>query len=494
MPGYVWRPIEPLGNAENRIELGAMRPLYENWHAARKRIQESSQAQLADFNRKLIRRLSIETGILERLYDLDRGTTEVLVAHGFAEELITQSNTNIEPSRLIDLLRDQEAGIQLLIDCVAGNRAVTKGLIHELHAILTHHQETTTAVDQFGTRLDIPLVKGKYKQQPNNPRRAEGSIHEYCPPIHVESEMEQLLGWLTDYQEEDPVVVAAWAHHRFTQIHPYQDGNGRVARALTTLILLRSDLLPLVIDRDLRVEYLDALESADLGDLAPLAGMFARLESDAILRALSVDSDEEMTNQASLTSAVITSLQDKFSKRRLQKRTTLRHVNEVAIQLREQAKLLLRNSFDEIKKTVDAGFGKAESFVTDGGTDQGNGHWYKFEVASSARAAGKFANFAENHYFIKASIRAETERLVFIISFHHVGRELTGIMEATAFSLQESYEDSDDRKSVSGKFSLCSLEPFVYTHQTDVTKIADAFARWLDGSLALALKEYGDRL
>ena len=493
IPSYVWKPIETLGDAEKRIDLASMRPLYENWHASKKRIQQSSQAQLADFNQRLIRRLSVETGILERLYDLDRGTTEALVANGFAEEFITRSNTNIEPSRLIDLLRDQEAAIQLVIDCVAKSRVLTKGLIHELHAILTKHQDTTTAVDQFGNRMEIPLLKGKYKERPNNPRRPEGSTHEYCPPIHVDSEMDQLLNWLHDYKEEDPIIVAAWAHHRFTQIHPYQDGNGRVSRVLATMILLRSDLLPLVIDRDLRVEYLDDLESADLGNLAPLAQMFARLERNAILQALSVDADAEIAHQQSLTSAVISSLQDKFDKRRTQKLAALRQVNEVALQLREQAKLSLRNSFDQIEKTV-ADVGKTDSFVRDGGSDYANGHWYRFEVASSAREAGKFANFSENHYFIKASIRAARERLVFVISLHHVGRELTGIMETTAFSRLESYEDSDDRETIAETFSVCSVEPFVFTHLTKPSNITEAFSKWLDVSLAVALKEYGDRL
>ena len=177
-----------------------------------------------------------------------------MVLHGFAEELVTRSNTNIEPALLIDLLRDQEAAIQLVIDCIAKKRDLTKGLIHELQAILTNHQETTTAVDQFGRRLEIPLLKGKYKEQPNNPRRPDGTVHEYCPPLHVDSEMSNLLDWVSTYSEDDPIIVASWLHHRFTQIHPYQDGNGRVARALTTLVLLRSDLLPLVIDRDLRVD------------------------------------------------------------------------------------------------------------------------------------------------------------------------------------------------------------------------------------------------
>ncbi len=142
-------------------------------------------------------------------------------------------------------------------------------------------------------------------------------MHEYCPPVHVEAEIERLLSLLDGYGAVDPIIVGAWLHHRFTQIHPYQDGNGRVARALTTLILLRADLLPLVIDRDLRSEYIGTLESADADNLAPLASLFARLERTAIMQGLSVDADKEIAHQRSLASAVIQSLAQKFRSKRL---------------------------------------------------------------------------------------------------------------------------------------------------------------------------------
>src|SRR5437763_6784719 len=130
---YSWRPIAPLPVSDRQIDLAAMRPLYEAWRASKDRLQKSSPASLGEFNRRLVRRLSVETGILERLYDLDRGTTEALVAHGFVEDLVSRSSTDMEPSRLIDILRDQEAAIQLMMDCVGGNRALSKGVIHELH-------------------------------------------------------------------------------------------------------------------------------------------------------------------------------------------------------------------------------------------------------------------------------------------------------------------------------------------------------------------------
>jgi hypothetical protein len=67
-------------------------------------------------------------------------------------------------------------------------------------------------------------------------------------------------------------------------------------------------------------------------------------------------------------------------------------------------------------------------------------------------------------------------------------------MEATAFSQLESFEDSEDRESVSEDSIPCSLEPFVFTYKTKEEDIADAFSRWLDGAFAIALKEYGDRI
>jgi Fic family protein len=490
---YSWKPISPLSAVERNIDLAAMRPLYDTWHASKDRLEQSSPASLKEFTQRLVRRLSVETGILERLYDLDRGTTEALVANGFVEELVSRSSTDIDPSRLIDILRDQEAAIQLVIDCVAGNRTLTKSVIHELHAILTKHQDTTAAIDQFGNRRDIQLLKGRFKEHPNNPKRPDGTTHEYCPPVHVESEMDNLLSWLSQYSPEDPVIVSVWFHHRFTQIHPYQDGSGRVARALTTLVLLRARLLPLVIDRDLRVEYINALERADDQDLSPLALLFARLERNAILQALSVDADAEISHQRSLTSAVLETLKDKFGRRREAKDAELRKVNEVAVALRSRARRALEQAYHELGKTVSQ-VAEPDISIFEGGPDRNNAHWYKYEVVKSANESGKYANFSESHYFLKASIRAERERLVFVISFHHVGRELSGIMEATAFAQLESYEDSDDRKSVSQEFFLCSPEPFVFTYQTKEREVADAFARWLDTALAVAIKEYGDRL
>jgi hypothetical protein len=247
------------------------------------------------------------------------------------------------------------------------------------------------------------------------------------------------------------------------------------------------------VDRDLRVEYIDSLERADEGNLGDLARIFARLERAAILQALSVDADADISRQRSLTSAVLQSLKQKFGKRREEKDAELRQVNGVAKSLRAQAMQVLESATRDLKDAI-APINSTETKVIEGGADLGTGHWYKHEVVQTANDSGKYANFVEDHYFARATVRSGRERLVFVVSLHHVGRDLSGIMEATAFARLESFEESDERQLISQDFSLCSPEPFVFTFDTQPAVVADPFARWLDTALAVAVKEFGDRL
>lgn len=67
----------------------------------------------------------------------------------------------------------------------------------------------------------------------------------------------------------DPVPLAAWAHHRFEQVHPFEDGSGRAGRLVLNLGLLRLGWPPVHILPPDRTAYLDALEAGNGGDLAP---------------------------------------------------------------------------------------------------------------------------------------------------------------------------------------------------------------------------------
>jgi hypothetical protein len=195
------------------------------------------------------------------------------------------------------VIRDHFDVLEGLFQFVKGDRQISKSYIHELHAALLQHQSTATAMDQFGRLFEAEVVKGRFKLRPNNPTRPDGTLHEYCPPEHVESEMDRLVEMHGEHVARGiPVEVeSAWMHHRFAQIHPYQDGNGRVARALASLLFLKSGWFPLVVTRDDRGRYIDALETADEGDLRSLISFFVDVQKRALFQATQVASDLEPT-------------------------------------------------------------------------------------------------------------------------------------------------------------------------------------------------------
>ncbi len=175
-----------------------------------------------------------------------------------------------------------------LFDFVAQRRELSTSYIKELHAALLRHQDVVKGVDQFGTEVYAELKKGAYKDHPNSPTRRDKAVHEYCPPEHVAAEMDRLVGLHGEHDQRGvpAMVEAAWLHHAFTQIHPFQDGNGRVARALASLILIKGGFFPLVVHRDDWEKYIDALEAADEGDLASLVALFASLQKRGLTKAI----------------------------------------------------------------------------------------------------------------------------------------------------------------------------------------------------------------
>ena len=82
----------------------------------------------------------------------------------------------------------------------------------------------------------------------------------------------ELMGaFVTDVNamQAHPVVIAARAHDGLVAIHPFVDGNGRSARLLMNLLLLRHTYPPVLVPVELRARYYNVLEAANNGDLGP---------------------------------------------------------------------------------------------------------------------------------------------------------------------------------------------------------------------------------
>ncbi len=290
--GHSWHPIDDLPEDWERLVDSDLQRLADYWQENRGRL--GAEGAIAEFNERLKREWAIETGLIERVYTLTRGITEVLIERGLREEFIPSSATDRDPGLVFDMLQDHAAAVDGLFDFVKRERRLSTSYVKELHAVLLAHQDTASARDIFGRRVEMPLIRGEYKQRPNNPVRPDGRIHEYCPPEQVASEMDRLLKMHLEHGERGvpPEVEAAWLHHRFTQIHPFQDGNGRVARALATLVMIRAGWFPLVVTDAGRADYIDALELADAGDLRPLARLFSDIQRQAFEGAISIAREE----------------------------------------------------------------------------------------------------------------------------------------------------------------------------------------------------------
>lgn len=291
MAGYKWKPIEDLPADWQKLASSELAGLFAVWKEHVVTLKDSPA--YLEFQARLRREWAIETGIIEGLYDIDRGVTRTLIERGLHASLISHGDANKPAEIIIPMLKDHEAVVEGLFDFVGQQRQLSTSYIKQIHQALTTHQETTTGIDSLGQRKQIPLLQGDWKKWPNNPTREDGSVHEYCPPEQVASEMDRLIEMHLRHLQQGvtPEVEAAWLHHRFTQIHPFQDGNGRVARALASLVLIRAGWFPFVVPRDDRTEYIDCLEKADLGDLLPLTTAFGRFQKNAFNQAIKLSSN-----------------------------------------------------------------------------------------------------------------------------------------------------------------------------------------------------------
>lgn len=99
-------------------------------------------------------------------------------------------------------------------------------------------------------------------------------VHYAAPPAHfLDAEMGDFLTWFNLDQKDDPVIKAGLAHLWFVTIHPFEDGNGRIARAVGDMALARAEQsaqrfysLSAQIQHE-RKDYYDRLEATQKGDM-----------------------------------------------------------------------------------------------------------------------------------------------------------------------------------------------------------------------------------
>ena len=189
----IWNPdtgIIDLGGNIGDLSASEIPGIKAIWTDQRERLQGT--AQLLNFTEKLSREWAIETGVIENLYEIERGVTQTLIEHGFQAELLSHGTTNKPRDYVIQLLRDQKDAHDGVFAFVKSDRNLSVSYIKELHAALLRSQDTTEGLDAQGRSVDIPLIKGAWKTQANYPVR-DGVTYTYCSPEHVGSEMDRMI-------------------------------------------------------------------------------------------------------------------------------------------------------------------------------------------------------------------------------------------------------------------------------------------------------------
>lgn len=154
------------------------------------------------------------------------------------------------------------------------NNKITEKDILIMHSMFYQNIEG----DYAGKYRDIPVI-------------ISGTSYPVTAKENIDREMKELCRWANkEGREIHPVEFAALLHKKFVFIHPFKDGNGRVARLLMNIALIQNTFLPVIIPPILIQEYIGLLEKAHASD-KPFIQFIAECEKESqkeMLRLLNI--------------------------------------------------------------------------------------------------------------------------------------------------------------------------------------------------------------
>lgn len=160
----------------------------------------------------------------------------------FETNTIGASNESINVDDIIETTNHFRC-IDLIID--KAKSKLTESFIKELHFLLKSGTSDSSK-DWFNV--------GEYKRLPN-----EVGGNETCPPKEVSAKMKELLSGYHNIEKKTLEDIISF-HHQFEVIHPFQDGNGRVGRLIMFKECLANNIVPFIIDEDLKLFYYRGLQ------------------------------------------------------------------------------------------------------------------------------------------------------------------------------------------------------------------------------------------
>jgi len=153
----------------------------------------------------------------------------------------------------LEVINHQEA-INLVMEMAQENRPIAEEDINAIHSIVLARIDP----DNAGRYRQVPVIVGRDCLPPEAPE--------------VPGKMEAFASWLNSPEAGTlhPVERAVRAHNQLLVIHPFIDGNGRTARLLMNLILIKEGFPPAVIQQKHRKEYISAMREVNNDNYRPI--------------------------------------------------------------------------------------------------------------------------------------------------------------------------------------------------------------------------------
>jgi Fic family protein len=169
-------------------------------------------------------------------------------------------------------------------DAVKQQRPITESFLRQLHTLILKERYQVEAQTADGQPTRKWVEVGQYKTQPNHVITATGETFRFAEPFEVAAKMEKLVQEANTEcsTPEAGLLLAAKLHYQFVLIHPFDDGNGRMARILMNLVLMRCGFPPAIIKTQEKEAYFSALRQADGGQFEVFAEYIAERVAESL--------------------------------------------------------------------------------------------------------------------------------------------------------------------------------------------------------------------
>lgn len=234
----------------------------ENLIAEYKKLQPLSEETQKKLDQKFRLEFNFNSNHLEG-NTLTYGETKLLL-------IFDQVKSNHEMRELEEMKAHDVALAMIKQEAADKNKPLTERFIRELNETILFRDFWKDAITPDGQSTRRKIKVGQYKEYPNSVIQSNGEVFEYALPQETPILMGELVDWYNAEVEKGELTaiqLAALLHYRYIRIHPFDDGNGRIARLLVNYVLFRYDLPPVIIKTDDKKNYLRALQQADSGDL-----------------------------------------------------------------------------------------------------------------------------------------------------------------------------------------------------------------------------------